>query len=111
MSPWKWVLAVLAVIAGIAPAQSQEWPQRPVKIIVPFAPGGNADGMARMIGQRLSEVLSQQFVVENRTGAGGAIAVESVARPSRVAFSRSSAASGVSGPVCLAMITPSEPTR
>lgn len=80
MSPWKWVLVVLAVIAGIAPAQSQEWPQRPVKIIVPFAPGGNADGMARMIGQRLGEVLGQQFVVENRTGAGGTIAVESVAR-------------------------------
>jgi tripartite-type tricarboxylate transporter receptor subunit TctC len=53
-----------------------------VKIIVPFAPGGNADGMARIIGQRLGEVLGQQFVVENRTGAGGTLAVDAVVRSS-----------------------------
>ena len=80
MSPWKFALAVLAFAVGISAAQSQEWPQRPVKIIVPFAPGGNADGMARIIGQRLGEVLGQQFVVENRVGAGGTIAVDSVVR-------------------------------
>src|SRR5262249_47103584 len=56
----------------------QDWPQRPVKVIVPFSAGGNSDGMARMIGQRLGEVLGQQFVVENRTGAGGTLAVEAV---------------------------------
>jgi tripartite-type tricarboxylate transporter receptor subunit TctC len=54
-----------------------------VKIIVPFAPGGNADGMARIIGQRLGEVFGQTFVVENRTGAGGTIAVQDVARSPR----------------------------
>ena len=47
---------------------------------MPFAPGGNADGMARIIGQRLGDVLGQNFVVENRTGAGGTIAVQDVAR-------------------------------
>jgi tripartite-type tricarboxylate transporter receptor subunit TctC len=79
----KIVLAVAFVVApALAQAQTQvqDWPNRLVKIIVPFAPGGNADGMARIIGQRLGEVLGQQFVVENRVGAGGTIAVESVAR-------------------------------
>ena len=83
MLRWKSSLGLLAAAAAIAvyqPAQAQDWPNRPVKIIVPFAPGGNADGMARIIGQRLGEVLGQQFVVENRTGAGGTIAVEGVAR-------------------------------
>ena len=77
----KILLASLALMAAFAaPTHAQDWPQRPVKIIVPFAPGGNADGMARIIGQRLGEVLGQQFVVENRTGAGGTIAVDSVVR-------------------------------
>ncbi len=83
MSIWNWVLACFVVVgamASVGPAQSQDWPSRPVKIIVPFAPGGNADGMARMVSQRFHEVFNQQFVVENRTGAGGAIAVEAVAR-------------------------------
>jgi tripartite-type tricarboxylate transporter receptor subunit TctC len=82
MQNWKALLAVLAIVAALgAPARSQDWPQqRPVKIIVPFAPGGNADGMARMVSARFNEVFGQQFVVENRTGAGGAIAVEAVAR-------------------------------
>jgi tripartite-type tricarboxylate transporter receptor subunit TctC len=74
------LLTLLLVAAIVAPARAQDWPQRPVKIIVPFAPGGNADGMARIIGQRLGDVLGQQFVVENRTGAGGTIAVDSVVR-------------------------------
>ena len=80
MSVRKILLASLVLAAFVAPAQAQDWPNRPVKIIVPFAPGGNADGMARIIGQRLGDVLGQNFVVENRTGAGGTIAVQDVAR-------------------------------
>jgi tripartite-type tricarboxylate transporter receptor subunit TctC len=71
---------IALALSFVAPAQAQDWPSRPVKILVPFAPGGNADGMARMIGQRLGEVLGQSFVVENRTGAGGTLAVQEVAR-------------------------------
>jgi len=84
MPNWKTVLAALAVVASACqPVQSQDWPQqRPVKFVVPFAPGGNADGMARMVSVRFNEVFGQQFVVENRTGAGGALAVEAVARSS-----------------------------
>src|SRR6476620_382165 len=56
------------------------WPERPVTIIVPFAAGGNTDGFARMAAQHLSESLGKTFVVENRPGAGGAIAAEFVAK-------------------------------
>jgi tripartite-type tricarboxylate transporter receptor subunit TctC len=75
------LVALVAVwAAGLAgEARSQQWPQRPVTLIVPFAPGGNTDGIGRAIAQWLADKLSQQFVVENRAGAGGAIAAELVA--------------------------------
>jgi tripartite-type tricarboxylate transporter receptor subunit TctC len=81
MPNWKSLLAAFALAAaGVLPVQAQDWPQRPVKIVVPFAPGGNADGMARIVALRFNEVFGQQFVVENKSGAGGAIGVEQVAR-------------------------------
>lgn len=73
-------VAGLGTVALVRSAWSQAWPQRPVKIIVPFAAGGNTDGIARVIGQRLSETLGQQFVVENKPGANGGVAAEFVAR-------------------------------
>ena len=63
-------------------ARSQVWPQKPVKIVVPFAPGGNTDGIARLIAQPLGDAFGQQFVVENRPAAAGALAAEAVARSS-----------------------------
>lgn len=72
--------AGLVAACRINPAFAQTWPQRPVMIIVPFAAGGNTDGIARMIGQRLTESLGQPFIVENKGGAGGALAAEIVAR-------------------------------
>ena len=59
---------------GSATAQTTDWPTRAVTVIVPFAPGGNTDIMARLASQRLAEEFKQPFVVENRVGAGGAIA-------------------------------------
>lgn len=59
---------------------AEKWPQRPVKIAVPFAAGGNTDGIARLIAQYLSDKLGAAFVVENRLGAGGVIAAEATAR-------------------------------
>jgi tripartite-type tricarboxylate transporter receptor subunit TctC len=59
-------------------AKAQTYPTRPVRLTVGFAPGGGNDIMARLIGQRLSERLGQQFVIENRPGAGTNIATEAV---------------------------------
>ncbi len=56
-----------------SPSSAQAWPARPVRMIVPFAPGGPTDVMARILAQKLSESLGQQFIVENRAGAGGNI--------------------------------------
>jgi tripartite-type tricarboxylate transporter receptor subunit TctC len=74
------VLAILAALAPASPALAQQWPAKPVKIIVPFAAGGNGDIIARLIAPNLGEALGQQFVVENRPGAGGTFAAEAVAR-------------------------------
>src|SRR5215813_4348452 len=61
-------------------ARAQTYPTRPVRLIVGFDAGGAADILARLMGQWLSERLGQQFVIENRSGASGKIAVEAVAR-------------------------------
>jgi tripartite-type tricarboxylate transporter receptor subunit TctC len=61
-------------------ALAQKWPEKPVRIVTPFAPGGGTDVFARILAQRLSEVLPQQFLVENRPGAGSTIGTEFVAK-------------------------------
>jgi tripartite-type tricarboxylate transporter receptor subunit TctC len=61
-------------------AQPTNWPQKPIKIIVPFAAGGNTDSIARLTAERLSQSLGQSVVVENKAGANGAIAADFVAQ-------------------------------
>jgi tripartite-type tricarboxylate transporter receptor subunit TctC len=74
-------LSVLLAALGLTePARSQDWPQKSVKIIVPFGAGGNTDVITRVIAQHLGDTFGQQFVVENRAGAAGSIATEAVAR-------------------------------
>ena len=73
--------APLALSCLNARAQSTDaWPTRPVRLLVGFAPGGSSDIVARLIAQHMSLALGQQFVVENRPGAGGMIAAEAVAK-------------------------------
>jgi tripartite-type tricarboxylate transporter receptor subunit TctC len=64
-------LVALAVLPAFA--QKTDWPTRPVRFIVPFPPGGTVDPLARLVGSKLTPVLGQQFIVDNRTGASGAI--------------------------------------
>jgi tripartite-type tricarboxylate transporter receptor subunit TctC len=79
----RWIsrlgLALLA-IAFALPATAQSWPARPVKIVVPFGPGGPADVYARVVGQELTEIFKQQFVIENKPGAGAVIGTDVVAK-------------------------------
>lgn len=77
---WPALFVVLAAVGSANPVHGQQWPQRPVKIVVPYAAGGNSDAIARIVAQRLGEAFGQPFVVENRPGATGAMAVETVAR-------------------------------
>jgi tripartite-type tricarboxylate transporter receptor subunit TctC len=71
----------LAIAApSAAPAQAVEWPTRTVTVVVPYAAGGNTDIMARMASQKLSEAFGQSFIVDNRVGAGGALAAGYVAQ-------------------------------
>jgi tripartite-type tricarboxylate transporter receptor subunit TctC len=73
--------AVLAAVTiGAMPVSAADYPDKPVKVIVPFAAGGPTDVMARLIAQKLSESLKQQFYVENKPGAGGNIGMTQAAR-------------------------------
>ncbi|WP_375411439.1 tripartite tricarboxylate transporter substrate binding protein [uncultured Bradyrhizobium sp.] len=75
----RFALALLAALVAI-PCLAQDYPTRPVKIIVPFGAGGPADVTARQIGSMLQEYFSQPFVIENRTGAGGVIGTFEVSK-------------------------------
>jgi tripartite-type tricarboxylate transporter receptor subunit TctC len=66
-------LSLVGIAAAATPAQAQGYPDKPVKLIVPYAPGGTTDLLARIIGTKLSAILKQPFIVENRPGAGGAV--------------------------------------
>src|SRR5215471_11816120 len=69
---------VLIVLASTAGAQS--WPSKPLRLIVPFTPGGSQDVIGRLFAQKVAEGLGQQVIVENKAGAGGQIATQEVAR-------------------------------
>jgi tripartite-type tricarboxylate transporter receptor subunit TctC len=69
-----------AIVAGISPAFSQSWPTRVVRLVVPYAPGGTTDAVARIVAERLSSIWGQQVFIENKPGQGTNIGAETVAR-------------------------------
>lgn len=78
--PARALLVAGLLAASLSPAAAQGYPSRPVHLIVPFAPGGFTDVVARILGQKLSLALGQQFIVENKAGAGSTIGTDFVAK-------------------------------
>ena len=97
----------LAVCLGAAPALAQQYPNKPVRLIVGFAPGGGTDVLARALAQQLTESLGQTMAVDNRTGAGGMISAELTAKapPDGYTLLVGSAAAFAINPNLMAKIT------
>jgi tripartite-type tricarboxylate transporter receptor subunit TctC len=74
------IAAFATLVTAITPARAQDWPTRPVTMVLPFAAGGPLDVVGRLVAARLSQILDQQVVVENVTGAGGMIGGNRVAK-------------------------------
>jgi len=108
----KTLLAVLLLALPVLPASAQTWPAKPVKIIVPFAPGGSADTLGRLVAAQLTERLKVNFIVENRPGAGGVLGSELAAKadPDGYTLVVSGIASHVIAPL-LPQGTPYDPLR
>jgi len=84
MKVWKRAIstavACLAIVAGTAAHAQDDYPSKPVKIVVPFAPGGSTDVVARILAEKLALELKQPFVIDNKAGAGGNIGADAVAK-------------------------------
>ena len=99
---WTALAAVAEILLlGARPAPAQEWPAKPVRIIAPFAPGGSADTLGRIIAEQLSDTFKQQFFVENKPGAGGVVGSQLAAHaePDGYTFVISGIASHVIAPI------------
>jgi len=73
------ICGVVALFGAVQFAEAQDYPTRPVTLVVAFTPGGPSDVLARIVGKKLEQILGQPFIIENRPGAGGNIAAETVA--------------------------------
>jgi tripartite-type tricarboxylate transporter receptor subunit TctC len=101
MRPGIGVVIAMAFLAGIVPARAQDYPSRPITVIVPFPPGGASDVVARIVTNQMSRILGQSIIIENIGGAGGTIGSERVAAAAPDGYTLLAAAMGshVAAPV------------
>src|SRR3954465_4396871 len=76
----RFVVAALAALMLAAPASAQDYPSRPIRLIVPFPPGGGTDAVSRLVAQELQKQTGWTVVIENKAGAGGMIGLQEAAR-------------------------------
>jgi len=88
-------LAFLTAFSGVAAAQAQSYPVKPIRLVVPLAPGGGNDTLARYIGKHLTDSLGQSVVIDNRTGGGGLVGGEYAARSAPDGYTLIVAGSGL----------------
>jgi len=100
-------LAGIAILALASPSSAQEWPSRPIRVLIPFTAGGTADTLGRIAGQKLSESLHQQFIMENRPGGGGLTAAEITAHQPPDGYNL--VVSGIGGFIIISATTPNPP--
>src|SRR5262245_12840650 len=93
----RW-MPMLVLLLGSMLARADGYPAKPLKLIVPFAPGGGADAVARIVANRVSETIGQPIVIENRGGAGSIIGTEAVRRAAPDGYTL---LFGVSGPISI----------
>ncbi|MCC6890736.1 MAG: tripartite tricarboxylate transporter substrate binding protein [Hyphomicrobiales bacterium] len=94
--PSRGLLLLVLVLAGLtaAPGHAQEWPAKPVRIVVPFAPGGSSDQLARLMAPELGAAFRQSFYIENRGGSSGALGAAQVAKSPPDGYTLINAGSG-----------------
>src|SRR5207253_9460624 len=80
MRIWKILAAALALSGSLVPARAQNYPTRAITLIIPFAPGGSTTIVGRGIADKMSELLGEKIVVDNRPGAGGTVGTRAVAK-------------------------------
>ena len=98
---WRVAIATVALAVASFGAHAQAWPTKPIRVLVPFAPGGTADIVARLVSAKVSEELGQQLVIENRGGAGGTIATAMAAKAAPDGYTVLAAHQGVAFNVTL----------
>src|SRR5260370_1582216 len=88
------ILGLIALCATALPAHAQDYPNKPIRLVVPFPPGGPNDIIGRVLGQKMQELLGQLIIIDNRPGAAGALGTDNVAKSEPDGYSIAIASAG-----------------